>query len=142
MLSSSSSSSPNAPKRHTPPSDTPLSPSSSIASDSDLAVHTAEEGFELRTLPRREERAAADNERGRLLDGAESDEDPGAEEEVLYDAFSDEEIRRPRRGRHGRVGTGHFDYTPAEERKVIRKLDRYLVGSLAVLYMLRYGTLA
>lgn len=133
-MSSSTSSSPNAPRRHTPPSETPLSPAS-IASDDDLAVHTAEDGFELRPLPRRDD-DAGENERGRLLGNGDGSDEDTAEDEVLYDAFGDGGTGRRRHGQTQRKGI--LDYSLEEERKVVKKLDRWLVGCLGVLYMLRY----
>ncbi|TGZ80852.1 MFS general substrate transporter [Ascodesmis nigricans] len=136
---SSSSSSPNAPKRYTPPSETPTSPVSPV-SDDDLP---SEDGFELRQLSRRnDDSGARSNESGHLLkDDGGSEDHSGGEEEVLYDAFGEEGARRPstgRRRRHGRDGKGFFNYSLKDEKKVVRKLDRYLVGSLALLYMLSF----
>lgn len=138
----SSSSSSHATKQLTPTSDCPPRSPDSIGSDEDLDVHPPEDGFELRQLPQQDHsNKAADNERGRLLasgDGSD-DEIEGDEEEVLYDAFGegDGSGRGQRRTRRATSGSlKEMLFTPTEERVIVRKLDRYLVGSLAVLYML------
>lgn len=137
----SSSSSSNATKQLTPLPDPSRSPDS-IASDDGLAVHAPQDGFELRELSQRSKGTAADNECGRLLDTDDSSvEEIEDEEEVLYDAFGEQESGNGRRQGHRRTqrSSGSLKellFSSKEEKDVIRKLDRYLVGSLAVLYML------
>ncbi|KAI5849188.1 major facilitator superfamily domain-containing protein [Tricharina praecox] len=104
-----------------------------------------EEGYEMRPLQSR----GAEGEGEELLggktqddEGDDDDDDAGdysGGDEVLYaiDEGPDGHeppLRSPRR----RMRRREFLYTRAEERAVVRKLDKYLVGGLAVLYMLSF----
>ncbi|KAA8895619.1 major facilitator superfamily domain-containing protein [Sphaerosporella brunnea] len=67
-------------------------------------------------------------------------EDSGGDGEVLYAVDDEHDLRSPPRSqrRRRRRRRREFLYTRAEERAVVRKLDKYLVGGLAVLYMLSF----
>jgi hypothetical protein len=104
-------------------------------SDSDLNAHLApdddEDGYELRPMKMK---GATEDEDQKLL-GAEAEDDHAGDDEVLYEVDDESGFRTPPRRSRKR----EFLYTRAEERAVVRKLDKYLVGGLAVLYMLRYA---
>jgi hypothetical protein len=128
----------HTPRKLRSPTDTEspviVSPPRSLEdSDSDLDVHPAldddEDGYELRPM---KVKGAAEDEDEKLL-GAEEGEDFTGEDEVLYAVDDESGFRTPPRRSRRR----EFLYTRAEERTVVRKLDKYLVGGLAVLYMLR-----
>lgn len=83
-------------------------------------------------------------ERHGLLQRQESDDDDGegfkVGEQTLYDASNSSEDDgqvRWRRRRRTEANRGLL-YTKKEEQAVVKRLDVWLVGSLAVLYMLRY----
>jgi len=128
----------------------PRSPPSP-ASSNDQFSSAAEEGYELRTLPRAptttdddEDNNNEDNERGALIPGQESTRRSRRREreDVLYETFQESEgegeeggsIRR----RERRRGKKEFFYSAAQERAVVRRLDWCLVLFLAVLYMLSF----
>jgi hypothetical protein len=111
--------------------------------DSNSDMHQTpddEEGYELQPMKAKggtDDEDDEDNEGEKLLGGGEEEEeDYAGEDEVLYAVDEPDDVVlgspvRPRRRRR------EFLYTRAEERAVVRKLDKYLVGGLAVLYMLR-----
>jgi len=118
---------------------TPHSMDDSSSEHEGIDVHSpgeAEEGYEMRPLKAR-------GKGEEMLGGKpkhDEDDDEGdysGGDEVLYaiDDDPDPLSRSPRR----RMRRREFLYTRAEERAVVRKLDKYLVGGLAVLYMLRYA---
>lgn len=71
-------------------------------------------------------------------DAGDGEDDYSGADEVLY-AVDDgpDPPERSHSSRRRRIRRREFLYTRAEERAVVRKLDKYLVGGLAVLYMLR-----
>lgn len=95
-----------------------------------------EDGYELKELGRKTaDNAEDDSEDDRLL--SEKSDDGRTSGEVLYAADSGDEGSSIR-SRRKPMKRPEFLYTREEERTVVRKLDKYLVGGLAVLYMLRY----
>lgn len=81
-------------------------------------------------------------EDGRLL-SEKSDDDGDDDDEVIFKVDSDADdnlVKSTRKGaqRQRRQRMKGFLYSRQEERAVVRKLDKYVVGGLAVLYMLRY----
>ena len=153
MSSASSSSTRNPPqKQYTPPSDSPsnaATPRTGSAlsdgkddDDGDLEVH-GEDDYELQPLKRRVEKSRGNDDEHDDSGQEDGDEDSNGGDEVLYAADEPSEpdspgqLRTPPRMR--RAQKREFLYTRKEERAVVKKLDRYLVGGLALLYMLRYG---
>lgn len=78
------------------------------------------------------------SERSGLLAGESSEDEDGVKvgEQTLYDATKSDEDDGTVRWRRRRADDG-FLYTKAEERAVVKRLDVWLVGALAILYMLR-----
>jgi len=108
----------------------------------DRDVHTIrgnkdEGGYKLRPLRVKGADYGDDIEGGQLL--GEKSDDENERDEVLYaikGPEDDVELRSPvLRSLRRRT---EFLYTCQEEKAVVRKLDKYLVGGLAVLYMLRW----
>jgi len=105
-------------------------------SGSDIYIYpehrNEEEGYELRPL----KGPPNELEGGNLL-GENSDDDSTVfndGDEVLYMIDGPDDVTLRTRG----VRRKEFLYTKEEERSVVRKLDKYLVGGLAILYMLSF----
>lgn len=135
-MSSSSSSSTRTATQHqyTPPSESPIYAATprtaSAASNEDLDIHG--DAYELQPLKAQDAEEEGGKSRGYDYD----DDDDSAGDEVLYAVDEpDSPMMTPTRRR--RAQRREFLYTRVEERAVVKKLDRYLVGGLGVLYMLR-----
>ncbi|KAF8539367.1 major facilitator superfamily domain-containing protein [Trichophaea hybrida] len=139
----------SAPTRKSPQTESPvyIATPRTVSDDSDCHDLDVQEdrddnegeGYELRSLGMKivDNEHNDNGERGQLL-GEKSDDEIGGDE-VLYtiDGHDDDvELKSPiMKSRRRRK---EFLYTRQEERAVIRKLDKYLVGGLAVLYMLSF----
>jgi hypothetical protein len=117
---------------------TPPRSGSESDSGSDIYIYPERrnegEGYELQPL----KGPPNESEGGNLL-GENSDDDSTVfndGDEVLYmiDGPGDVTLRNPRT----RGAAKEFLYTKEEERSVVRKLDKYLVSGLAILYMLSF----
>lgn len=139
-----------SPQSESPFIATPRTVSDPDSDSDDLEVHAIGGGddndggdkYELQQLAiKRADYGDEASEDGRLL--SEKSDDDGADDEVIFkvDSDADDNIvesarRRVRRQRRRR--RTDFLYTRQEERAVVRKLDKHVVGGMAVLYMLRY----
>ncbi|KAI5812936.1 major facilitator superfamily domain-containing protein [Pyronema omphalodes] len=95
-----------------------------------------EEGYELKKLERKTaDNVEGDSEDDRLL--SEKSDDGRTSGEVLYAADSSD-AESSIRSRRKPMKRPEFLYTREDERTVVRKLDKYLIGGLAVLYMLSF----
>jgi hypothetical protein len=95
------------------------------------------DAYELRPLGKGQQDGPGDkdDEEGPLLGSGDEDEDEH-HVEVMYDAGGGPSVsaQTHRRGRRKE----QFLYTRAEERAVVRRMDRFLVVGLALLYMLSF----